>query len=553
MLVTLLVLILLPTTVPLFRTLRSPRRALLTLRPSVRSPLQWTLVIWLQLFLCLVPLVLNPRPLTLIPPRRTPPIRAPLSRYPVPHEPLRLPSLVSLPLTRLSPGPLPLCPTVLCLTLSRPTPCETLLSLLGIELILTCSPVVVLLTRLTVPLGKKWLATQWPSNLMVVTTVLLPTCMRRRPLQCLPRLCRTETASSALGLPITITRKWCLNVPLPLKHPRHLLRAAVLTSSSLLCVRVGPRTPVVLTVFLFPLVFIRARTLLTKRTTLFLDPPILPTMVPRCLLNLFPHPVLVISVFTLREQIRPPPKPLGMLLCKTWRVSFLMTVAPLAFGLLTRTGPPPACWSRTRRICCTLLLWLTMGLSPLSWVVLPRPTVHPLNDRQALLSDREAIPLFPCSLPTVLCSLCLATLVLPRTADVASPIPSKVSSIGLREMNLLFTLPEHRAVPRNILPALWSRHGLLLDIPGRELTRPLSISVTRRLPTFSPRKTKPAIPLFIPTMSRSIRMGLTVRRLWSRIRPIVLRIVLRVPTAKPPKPTPRLFPHPTSPTISGKV
>ncbi len=464
MLVTLLVAIILPTTVLLFRALPNRPRTRSTLLLKVPSPLQCTLVIPLQLFLCLVCLVLNPSRLTRRPPRRTPPIKVSLVLYPFPQESLRLPSLVTLPPNRRSPGRLLLCPTVLCLTLNRPRWCLTLLSLLGMELCLTCNPVVVLLTRLTVPLGRKCLATQWPDNLMVVTTVLLRTCIPRRPLQCLPSLCRTETASTALGLPITMARNWCLSVPLPLKHPRHLLSAAVLTSCNLLCVKVGPKTPVVLTVFLFPLVFINARTLLTNRTTCFLSPAILPTMDPRCLLNLFPHPVLVMSVFTLNENNRPLPRPLGMLLCRTWRVNFLMTVAPLAFGLLTNTGPPPACWSRTRKIWCTLLLCLTMGLSPLSCVLLTRPPVHPSKVRQALLSPGEAIPLFPSNLRTVVDKLPLATLVLPRTPEIAAPMVKRVRNTGLTDMNLLLPPVVTLRVWANILPALWSKQGLFFRI-----------------------------------------------------------------------------------------
>lgn len=85
-----------------------------------------------------------------------------------------------------------------------------------------------------------------------------------------------------------------------------------------------------------------ARTLLTKRTTRLVELAILPRMVPRCLLNLFWHPVFVTSVFTLNVTSPWPRRDLGMLFPITCRVRFLVTVAPFMFGLLTSIGPPPA-------------------------------------------------------------------------------------------------------------------------------------------------------------------------------------------------------------------
>lgn len=101
-------------------------------------------------------------------------------------------------------------------------------------------------------------------------------------------------------------------------------------------------------------------------------------------------------------------------------------------------------------------------------------------------------------------------------------------------MNLLFTPPVTLLVPSNTRPALFERHGrLVFRICGRRRTLRRRSTVTRPLPTFSPRKTQPAI-LGVPltTLSRR-RIGLTARRLPSRVTPIVVRIVLRVPTANP--------------------
>lgn len=112
------------------------------------------------------------------------------------------------------------CPLSLVVPLHRP--CEVVqLRLccnrrsldLSLRIVIGCvavdSPmcVVVRLSRLTVPLGKKCVATQWLDNLVVVTTVLLATSIPRRVLKALCRLCRTTTARVIAGLGITIGRK----------------------------------------------------------------------------------------------------------------------------------------------------------------------------------------------------------------------------------------------------------------------------------------------------------------------------------------------------------
>lgn len=228
------------------------------------------------------------------------------------------------------------------LTLRWAISCRSLLTLLGEELSLTCRRVVVLLIRLTVPLGSRWFETHWPERAVVVISVLLLTAIPRRVLQCRPRLCRTVTALLMSGLFMNIRRKWCLNVGLPLTPLWHLLSAAVLTRCSLLWVSTGPNTPLVLTEFLVVFVLMTARTLLTKATTRLLVPPTLPRMSPRCLLNLLWHPELVITEFRLRETSPPFRSAAGMLFVMTCRVRFLMMVAPFMFGLLTSIGPPPA-------------------------------------------------------------------------------------------------------------------------------------------------------------------------------------------------------------------
>lgn len=340
------------------------------------------------------------------------------------------------------------------------------------------------------------------------------------------------------GLLITIPRKWCLRVPLRLKHPRHLLSAAVLTACRLLCVSVGPRTPVVLTVFDDPLVLMRARTLLTNSSTLFLSVMILRMMVPSCLLNLFRHPVFVTRVFTLSEQTIPDPRPLGMLLLMTWRVTFLVTVAPFMLVLLIRTGPPPAWCERTRNMCWTLLLWLTIGLSPFEWVRLPRPMVHPFSVLNRRLEARELIAVFPWKTWTVLRSLPLAVLSCPRTLVVRLCLVMRFSRRRLIEVHPLLKPPAKLMVCRTIPEALRVKNRLLLFlICGRELIVCRALLCSLCMPMLMCFSRNAVSELLLWTSIVSRRSGLIVRRLCLCVRPSVVRNVLRVPTANAPTPT----------------
>lgn len=325
----------------------------------------------------------------------------------------------------------------------------TLCSLVGlcVDRRRTCE--LVLLTMLTVPLGKKWLATQWFARAMYVRRVLLAQCIPRRCLQRGVTPCRTRSARlGAAGL-IMIPRKWCLRVELSLTPLWHLLSAAVLTARSLLCVSVGPRTPVALRSFRAEFVFMTARTLLTKTTALPVPCSLLSSR-RTCLLNLLWNPALVISDEMLSEKSAPLVTAQGILLCVTCRVSFLMTVSPFMLVLLTRTGPPPPWCERTRIMCLTLRLCFMMGLTPFLWVTCARPMLNPLSRRdEAPLLGPPLLPklstrirtlawklLFMVNPPRLLLIIAFATLhTLSMCEAVAAWLLMTVCSVRVAEMS----------------------------------------------------------------------------------------------------------------------
>lgn len=166
-------------------------------------------------------------------------------------------------------------------------------------------------------------------------SILVGIRIRRRLLQQRPTLFTMVSALVMSGLLICMGRNWCLSVRLPLTHPWHLPKAAVLTIRTLLWERVGPRTPFVPTVFLSLLVEATARTLLTNRTMPFVV-PILSSRFPICRLNRLWNRAFVIRSARLSRKTLPLRSFVGIRFPVTCLVTFLVTVAPLMFVLLTR-------------------------------------------------------------------------------------------------------------------------------------------------------------------------------------------------------------------------
>lgn len=148
-----------------------------------------------------------------------------------------------------------------------------------------------------------------------------------------------------------------------------------------------------------------------------------------------------------------------------------MIVAPFIFGLLTRIGPPPACWDSIRTAWWTLLLWLTIGLTPFLCVCVARLMLNPLKVRKAFLGLVSAICAFFCALVRVVSSVRGAVLVRARCLPVLGPLVS-VSSRRLASIHLLLCRPVRLVVVRMMVHDGLSSRGVdiaELSVSGRVL------------------------------------------------------------------------------------